>query len=82
MTTITVTYTCKYRIKFAPHYVYTTCGKCYNQRSSKLIKQVYKSGCIGYIIDSKFYSLTKLRNFLEKIPKREYCPFSNGTIEI
>lgn len=40
-----------------------------------MIKQVYKSGCIGYIIKGKFYSLKYLRLKMEKIPKIEYCPF-------
>ena len=75
MITISVKYTCKYRIKFANEYVYTTCGKCYNQKTGRLIKQVYKSGCIGYVIRGKFYSLTSLRKELELIPKKEYCPF-------
>lgn len=74
MVRITVSYTCKYRIKFATNYVYTLCGKCYNLKTGRFIKQVYKSGCIGYIINSKFYSLTYLRSKLEKIPK-EICPF-------
>lgn len=77
MVTITVNYTCKYRLNFAHNYIYTTCGKCYNQKTQRLIKQVYKAGCIGYVINSKFYSLTKLRNKLELIPKpkNHYCPF-------
>ena len=75
METISVTYTCKYRIKFANNYWFTTCGKCYNKKTNRLIKQVYKSGCIGYVIKSKFYSLKRLRNELELIPKKEYCPF-------
>lgn len=75
MIRISVTYTCKYRISFAPNYVYTLCGKCYNLKTNRVIKQVYKSGCIGYIINSKFYSLTKLRTELEIIPKEINYPF-------
>lgn len=72
MIIITVSYTCKYRIKFAPHYVFTTCKKCYNLKTGRLIKQVYKSGCIGYVINGKFNSLKKLRSDLELIPKNQY----------
>ena len=75
MITISVNYTCKYRINFANEYVWTICGKCYNTKTERLIKQVYKSGCIGYVIRGKFYSLTKLRKSLEIIQKKEYCPF-------
>ena len=32
-------------------------------------------GSIGYCINGKFYSLKKLRNYIEKIPKKDYCPF-------
>lgn len=74
MITISVNYTCKYRLNFATNYLWTTCGKCYNIKTGRLIKQIYKSGCIGYIINGKFYSLTKLRTYLEKIPK-ENTPF-------
>ena len=75
MVTITVSYTCKYRLKHATNYVYTTCGKCYNQKSNRFIKQVYKAGCIGYVINGKFESLKSLRSKLEKIPNKEYTPF-------
>lgn len=68
MITISVNYTCKYRLSFAHHYIWTICGKCYNMKSGRLLKQVYKNGSIGYVINSKFYSLKKLREQLEKIP--------------
>jgi hypothetical protein len=69
MVVITVHYTCKYQIKFAPEYKFTLCGLCYNSKSGRLIKQVLKNSCIGYIIQGKFKSLTYLRTKLEKIPK-------------
>lgn len=74
MITITVHYTCKYQISFATQYKFTTCGLCYNSKSGRLIKQVLKSNCIGYIINGKFYSLTFLRAKLEKI-KVSKLPF-------
>ena len=75
MITISISYTCKYRVKFAPNYVFTICGKCVNLKTGRKIKQVYKSGCIGYGINSKFYSLTYLRKHLDVIPKKEFVPF-------
>ena len=75
MITITVNYTCKYRLSFDNNYVWTICGKCYNTKTSRLIKQVYNSGCIGYSIKGKFYSLKYLKTKLELIPKKEYVPF-------
>ena len=74
MIRITVVYTCKYQISFAQNYKFTTCGLCYNAKSGRLIKQVLKSNCIGYIINGKFYSLTFLRKNLEKI-KTKKLPF-------
>lgn len=70
-----LTFDCKYRIDFAPHYVFTVSPKMIvNTKTSRILNQVLKNGSIGYIIDSKFYSLTKLREHLEKIPKRD-TPF-------
>lgn len=74
MIVISIHYTCKYRIKFAHNYVFTLCGICYNLKTGRVIKQVMKSNCIGYIIEGKFKSTTYLRNNLEPIPK-EKTPF-------
>ena len=74
MNTITITYTCKYRLKFAINYWWDQQGNCFNSKTNRKIKQVYNSGCIGYSIQGKFYSLTYLRSQLEKIPKED-CPF-------
>jgi hypothetical protein len=43
-------------------------------KSGRVIKQVMKGGSIGYIIDSKFYTLKKLSEQLEIIPKED-TPF-------
>jgi hypothetical protein len=75
MITISVSYACKYRISFATNYVWTKCGKCYNLKTGRFIKQIYKCGSIGYIIKGRFYTLKKLKPFLEKIPVKEKLPF-------
>ena len=75
MQTISINYTCKYRLSFATNYVFTQCGKCFNMQTQRIIKQIYNSGCIGYSIKGKFYSLTYLRTQLEIIPIKEYLPF-------
>ena len=72
--TITVNYTATHLLNFAPNYVFTKCGLCYNLKSGKLIKQILKGSTIGYVISSKFYSLTYLRTKLELIPKQK-TPF-------
>jgi len=74
MNKITVSYAYKYRLDFAKNYVFTKCGKCFNLKTNRQIKKVYNSRCIGFKIKGKFYSLTKLKNHLEKIPK-EKRPF-------
>ena len=74
MYTITVNYTCKYQLVFATNYKWTTCGKCYNDKSGRFIKQIMKGGSIGYVIKGKFYTLKYLRGKLVKIEK-EKTPF-------
>lgn len=74
MKTISVNYTVDYRLSFAHEYNWSKCGKCFNQKTGRQLKQCYKNGMIGYYVRSKFYSLKYLRGKLEKIPK-EYCPF-------
>ena len=73
---ITLDLCCKYRLNFAPNYVFTTVPKLLvNTKSGRIIKQIMKGSTIGYIINGKFYSLTKLRECLELIPVREKLPF-------
>jgi hypothetical protein len=73
---ITLDLYCKYHLDFATNYVFTTDPKLLiNIKSGKVIKQIMKGSTIGYIINSKFYSLTKLREHLEEIPKKEILPF-------
>lgn len=72
--TITVKYLCKYRLDFAPNYVFSG-NKCFNSKTNREIKQVYNNGSIGYNINGKFRSLKFLKPRLEKIPKKEDCPF-------
>jgi hypothetical protein len=75
MYTFTISYSCKYQLSFAPNYKWSTCGKCYNSKTCRLIKQIIKGGSIGYIINGKFYTLSNLREKLERIPVKEILPF-------
>lgn len=75
MYSFSVTYTCKYQISFANNYKFSICGKCYNSKTQRMIKQIIKGGSIGYVINGKFYTLTNLRKELEKIPREEKLPF-------
>ena len=69
MIEFTVKYLAKYRLKNNHHYIFSTCGLCFNQKSGKLVKQITKKYTIGYLIDGKFRSLDRLREELEIIPK-------------
>ncbi len=74
MHTFTITYTCKYQLSFDNNYKWSTCGKCFNSKTGRMIKQIMKGGSIGYVIKGKFYTLKFLRTKLVKIEK-DYCPF-------
>lgn len=71
---ISVVYTYTYKLDFTDNYVFTNCKKCINTKTNKELKKTYKSGCIGYNINCKFYSLTVLRKHLVKIQTID-CPF-------
>lgn len=74
METISISYTIKYEIDFAPYYKFLSNNSCYNAKTGRLIKQTICGGSIGYVIKGKFYSLTYLRNHLIK-PKKEILLF-------
>lgn len=73
---ISLEFSCKYRISFAPHYVFTIRPvMLINMKTGRQINQTMKGGSIGYVVDSKFYSLTSLKKSLELIPKISKLPF-------
>jgi type 1 glutamine amidotransferase len=67
--TITKTYKEKWRIKFAPWYKISECGKVFNTKTGHQLKEVYKPGMHGYCIQGKFWSKKNLRGQIELIPK-------------
>lgn len=75
MNTISVSYAVYWRLKTAEEYQFTKRGICFNVKSGKQIKKVYKSRCIGYNIRGKFKSLKAIRPLLEKIPTKQKLPF-------
>lgn len=74
MNTISATYTLSYELTFAPQYKWTKCGKCFNTKTGRQVKQTYVCGSIGYCVLGKFHSLTYLRKYISKI-KKENTPF-------
>ena len=74
MKSISISYTLKYELSYAPQYKWSEDNQCFNIKTGRRIKQVYNNGCIGYSINGKFKSLKYLRTQLVLIQK-EYCPF-------
>ena len=67
MSTISITYTLEFQLDFAENYQWTKDGKCFNSKTNRQIKQCYNSGCVGYNIRGRFYSLKYLRTRMQKI---------------
>jgi len=68
-------YNLKWQIKFAPNYKVSICGKVFNLKTGKELKRTINGGySVGYWINSKFFTLKKLRNNLEIIKEIE-LPF-------
>ena len=74
MTMITTKIAVDFVIDFADNYAFTKCKRCFNTKTNREIKQQYKNRCLGYYINRKFYSLTKLRKHLIR-PKKKELPF-------
>jgi hypothetical protein len=74
MNTISINYTVYFEIDFARNYKFTKNKECFNEKTGRRIRQVYKGGSIGYNIKGRFYSLSKLRKHLVK-PEKVDCPF-------
>ena len=65
---VTVNLNCKWTIKDNENYVFSDEPKLLiNINTGKVVNQIIKSNCIGYNINGKFYSLTKLKTILTKI---------------
>lgn len=74
MNCISINYTLVWTFDFDDKYQFTSDGMRFNVKSGRKLKQCYNSGSIGYNINGKFMSLTKLRNHLTKI-KESKVPF-------
>tara|TARA_R110000744_G_scaffold304316_1_gene412847 strand:+ start:46 stop:270 length:225 start_codon:yes stop_codon:yes gene_type:complete len=74
MNYISISYAVLYELDFATEYKFTKTKECFNGKTGRKIKQVYKNRCIGYNIRGKFYSLTRLKKHLVK-PKKVDLPF-------
>jgi len=76
MNSFTISYTIKFVIKFAQHYVWNQHNELFNLKTGRKIKQVRSGGSIGYVIDGVFYSCKKLKENKDIIkPPKSECPF-------
>lgn len=71
---VSINYTIKYELDFAPNYKWLNNNQCYNAKTGRLIRQTLVGGSIGYVINGKFMSLKKLKTHLVK-PVKNICPF-------
>lgn len=71
-----------FQFKNHEHFKVSKCRKVINCKTQKILKQSKNGGSIGYNIEGFFYNIKTIKNHLIKIPKKQYCPFSNNTIEI
>ena len=69
MQTISINYDLKWQLKFAEEYKFSKCGKCFNTKRQRQVKQVVNCRSVGYCIRGKFYTLSFLRSQVELIPK-------------
>lgn len=71
---ISENYAVFWQLDFDDKYQFTKDGVCINSKTGNIIKRVLKDRCVGYRINGKFMSLTKLRKYLIKV-KEPKCPF-------
>ena len=58
-------------LDFSTNYIWLKDKRCYNVSTERFIKQTKCGGSIGYVIDGKFCSNTKLRPHLVKYKQSE-----------
>jgi len=70
-------YHLKWRFKKYPHICISDDKKrtVLNIKTGRILKQTVCSYSVGYWINRKFITLSKINNVVELIPKDEYCPF-------
>ena len=72
---ISYDYILKWQVKDLPQYKVTTCKKVVNTYRNKIVKCVLNGGSVGWWIAGKFVAKSKMNDYLELIPKKEFCPF-------
>lgn len=67
-----------WQFKEFPHYKITRDKKVINSKNQTLLTYNKR----GYFIGNRYIKKKDINKYVEKIPKDEYCPFSNGTIKL
>ena len=73
MITISNSYDLVWQFKPSNNYKFTKDGRCFNTKRNKELKRTLVGGSVGYCLNGKFKSLTRLREELELIPVDEYA---------
>ena len=69
---ISTTYSLVWELKGSENYKFTKDGICINTKTGNRIKKTLNGGSIGYCINGKFVSASKLR---KQLIKHVPCPF-------
>lgn len=67
-----------WQFKEFTHYKVTRCKKIINTKTQKILTYNKR----GYYIGNRYVNKKDINKYVEKIPKEEYCPFSNNTIKL
>jgi hypothetical protein len=78
MEDVNLTFKVLWRFKDYHHLKITKDKRIIDCKKSKILAYNKR----GFFIDGNYYKRNDLKRMIEKIPEKEYCPFSNGTIKI
>ena len=68
---VNLTFKVLWQFKDYPHLKITKCKKVINCKTNKILKYHVR----GYFIGNSYIAKKELNNHIEKIQKKEYCPF-------
>lgn len=71
METVKVSFKVYWRFKDYPWLKVTKCKKIVNTKTGTILKQHTR----GFFISDRYIKRKELNGYLEKIPKKEHCPF-------
>lgn len=75
---VNVRFNVVWQFKEHPEYKVNKCKKIVNCKTSTILK--YNSR--GFFIKDRYLKRNEINQYLELIPKKQFCPFSNESIKI